>query len=94
MTKISAHVVVTRGAWVHTDNVRIEEWGERRHDAVRARRSFVRHAERRGSLVVLCIAIWLVTGAGYFWPIWVIVFAVLSLGIRARRVYSTSYDDD
>ena len=85
------------GAVRHTERVSIEERGEHSSHAVRARRSFVRHAERRGVLVAICIAIWLVGGAGYFWPIWVILFAALTLGLRARRVYGTSYwyeDDD
>jgi hypothetical protein len=75
--------------------VSIEQRGERGSDAVRARRWFVHRAEAGGVLVVLCIAVWLISGAGYFWPIWVILFVALRLGIRARRVYgSSAYDDE
>ena len=45
-------------------------------------------------LVVLCIAVWLVTGAGYFWPMWVLLWAVFTIGVRARRAYGINYDDD
>ena len=45
-------------------------------------------------LVVLCIAIWLVTGAGYFWPVWVILWAVVTIGLRARWAYGSRHDDD
>ena len=54
----------------------------------------MRHAERTGALVVVCIAVWLVAGAGYFWPIWVILFFGLRLGLLARRAYGSRYDDE
>ena len=73
----------------------IEQRGERRSEAVRARRSFVRRAEGGGALIVLSIAIWLIGGAGFFWPIWVILVVVFRLGLRARRIWgNTAYDDE
>lgn len=37
----------------------------------------------------ICVVIWLMTGAGYFWPMWVMlgtgIPALLSMGQRARR---------
>jgi hypothetical protein len=85
---------VSPSAFLHTDGVSIESRGERGSDALRARRSFVRHAERSGGLIAVCITIWLIGGAGYFWPIWVILVVVLRLGIRARRAWASSAYDD
>ena len=73
---------------LHTDGVSIEQRGEQ------ARRSFVRHAERSGGLVFICVVIWLVSGAGYFWPLWVILFVVLRLAVHARRTWGSSAFED
>lgn len=54
------------------------------HNAAReAARKRVLYSTGSGALVaVLCVAIWLATGAGYFWPMWVI----LGLGIRGLQL--------
>jgi hypothetical protein len=53
----------------------------------RRQRDFVADATKFGSIVLLCVAIWLLSGAGYFWPAWVIVIGGLRLGFQAREVY-------
>jgi uncharacterized membrane protein YccC len=50
-------------------------------------RAVMRHASRIGTIVLFCLAIWLLTGAGYFWPGWVLAFGVFRLGVHARQVY-------
>jgi hypothetical protein len=37
------------------------------------------------AIAVLLVSIWLVTGAGYFWPVWIIGFMAFSL-LRRRRL--------
>jgi hypothetical protein len=53
-------------------------------------RAFVAHAQRSGMLVLLCVAIWAITGFGTFWPVWVALFLGLRLANHARHVYSRS----
>jgi uncharacterized membrane protein YccC len=53
----------------------------------RRERAVMRHASRVGTIVFVCLAIWLLTGAGYFWPGWVLAFGVLRIGVHARDVY-------
>lgn len=36
--------------------------------------------------VVICVGIWVLTGANYFWPGWVILFGGIDI---ARRAYTT-----
>lgn len=38
-------------------------------------------------LNVVLIGIWALTGAGYFWPMWVILGTVLGLGGEAWNIY-------
>ena len=78
----------------HTEVVSIEQPGEFGSDALRQRRWFVHRAEFGGGLILVCIAVWLISGAGSFWPIWVILLVALRLGIRARRVWGSSAFDD
>jgi hypothetical protein len=66
--------------------------GEARAD--RNQRSFMWHAQRYGGLVLICLAIWALSGFGYFWPAWVIVIGGLKLGFHARSVYGSRYYDD
>ena len=58
-------------------------------EEIQARRehSLMRHASKMGTIVVVCLAIWLITGAGYFWPAWVLAFGILRIGVHARDVY-------
>ena len=52
--------------------------------------AFFGFVEKMAGIVVLCLAIWLLTGAGYFWPGWVLLFAAVKIGIRARHTYGRS----
>jgi uncharacterized membrane protein YccC len=53
----------------------------------RRERGVMRHASQLGTIVFVCLAIWLLTGAGYFWPGWVLAFGVLKIGMHASDVY-------
>lgn len=53
------------------------EQREERRDALRGVTGLV-------ALAVLLVSIWLVTGAGYFWPIWILGFMAFSLLRRGR----------
>ena len=48
------------------------------------RREGVRGLSGLVAIAVLVVSIWLVTGAGYFWPVWVIGFMAFSLLRRGR----------
>lgn len=48
---------------------------------------FVERAQHFGMLIVVCVVVWAVTGAGSFWPIWVIAFGGLGLAKRAYRTF-------
>jgi hypothetical protein len=53
----------------------------------RRERNFVQHAQKAGTILLICLSIWLLTGAGYFWPVWVMLFLGLRVGIHAWHVY-------
>ena len=53
----------------------------------RRRRHFVEDASRFGVIVGICVAIWLFTGLGYFWPAWVIAIGGFKLAARARDTF-------
>lgn len=36
-------------------------------------------------IVISTIAIWAMAGGGYFWPKWVLLWAGLTMAVRARR---------
>ena len=40
------------------------------HKRERARREFAEHARTYAMVMVLLVAIWALTGMGYFWPVW------------------------
>ena len=48
------------------------------------RREGVRGLSGLVAIAVLVVSIWLVTGAGYFWPVWIIGFMAFSLLRRGR----------
>jgi hypothetical protein len=48
------------------------------------RRDSVRGFSGLVAIAVLLVSIWLVTGAGYFWPVWILGFMALSLFKRGR----------
>jgi hypothetical protein len=55
-----------------------------RRRAVVERREGVRGLSGLVAIAVLLVSIWLVTGAGYFWPVWIIGFMAFSLFKRGR----------
>jgi hypothetical protein len=55
-----------------------------RRRSVAARRDGPRGLTVLAGLAVLLVAIWLVTGAGYFWPVWILGFMAFSLFKRGR----------
>jgi hypothetical protein len=60
----------------------------------REQRRFMDRAAFYGVVVVISLAVWLISGAGPFWPIWVILFAAVMLGLGARRVYGARSEID
>ena len=54
---------------------------------------FVNEAMKLGGVILICIAIWLLTGAGTFWPAWVILIGGLRLGFHAREVFGGDDND-
>ena len=61
-----------------------------------AHRGFVGHVQVYALVNLLLVAIWLVTGAGYFWPIWPSLGWGLGVGLHAVGTYTATYsaDDD
>jgi Domain of unknown function (DUF1707) len=55
-----------------------------RKRSVAERRDGVRGLTGLVTLAVLLVSIWLVTGAGYFWPVWILGFMAFSLFRRGR----------
>jgi hypothetical protein len=62
--------------------------------AARRQRAYVARATRFGWIVAICVGIWLLSGGGYFWPVWVIVIGAIRLGMQARWAYGSSPRDD
>ncbi len=52
-------------------------------------RDFQRRAFGYVTGVIICVGIWALTGAMYFWPGWVILFGGIDI---ARRAYTTFAD--
>ena len=50
-------------------------------------RAFMKHATCFGTMMAICLTIWLLAGAGYFWPAWPMVIGGLKLGKHARDTY-------
>jgi hypothetical protein len=59
-------------------------------DRVRAFNQFVSGA---GMAVVIVLAVWALTGRGYFWPAWVVLGLVVATAGWARATWS-GIDDD
>ncbi|MHB1924767.1 MAG: hypothetical protein ACYCSJ_08765 [Acidimicrobiales bacterium] len=53
-------------------------------------RHFVSRAQRTGSLMVVCVVIWAVSGGGGFWPAWVILVGGLLIARQAYRTFVTA----
>ena len=54
---------------------------------VKARRDFKTHAVTYVLVNLLLVAIWAFSGAGYFWPIWIIAGWGIGLALNAWAVY-------
>jgi hypothetical protein len=60
-------------------------------EPIERRQAGFRHvATRYGWLVTICTAIWALTGLGYFWPMWIILFGGIRLAVLARDAYGTT----
>lgn len=53
---------------------------------------FVRTAQRTGTLMVVCVVIWIIGGGGSFWPAWVILAGGLLLARQAYRTFVAAPD--
>ena len=51
-------------------------------------RGFVQHAQKVGMIVLICVAVWAMTGFTGAWPMWVALVLGIKLAVHARRVYS------
>ena len=54
---------------------------------VRARKGFYSHLTAYIIVNLMLIAIWYFTGAGYFWPVWVMLFWGIGLVFHAVAVF-------
>lgn len=83
------------GDMCHSHRTHSESPSTRRRAAEEAgpHREFVHDAMKLGGAVVICITIWALTGAGMFWPAWVIVIGGMKLGVQAREVFGGSPGD-
>jgi len=59
----------------------------------RLRADFVARAMKFGCVLTVCVAVWLLGGAGYFWPGWVLLVGGLGLGKAAREAYGPGSGD-
>lgn len=55
-------------------------------ERVRELKSFYTNCLTLGGAAVISLFVWLLSGGGYFWPIWVITAAAISLGFQAFRL--------
>ena len=53
-----------------SDLPRIRDPRKAQHRQAVARRAFMEHARTYAMVMVLLVAIWALTGMGYFWPVW------------------------
>mgnify|MGYP001813421075 FL=1 len=68
----------------------MDQHDERRDAAIgriTAKREFRNHALIYGAVNLLLVVIWAASGAGYFWPIWVIAGWGAGLAAHAWRTY-------
>jgi hypothetical protein len=59
-----------------------------------ARTAFVIHARTYVVINVFLVAIWALTGAGYFWPAWVILGWGLAVVLQAMATFARSNNND
>ena len=70
------------------------EGSSRRATREERQQEFVHKATRVGAAFMICVAVWVFTGLGSFWPIWVIGIGGLILARDARDAYGSGSDDD
>jgi hypothetical protein len=58
------------------------------------RSRLVQHAGGAFTPFVICTIIWAATGAGYFWPVWVLIFPLVFILRNAWRLYGPAPDLD
>jgi signal transduction histidine kinase len=73
--------------WVTAVNEDASFWQERRLD-----RGFAIHTGVWVSLLGFLLGVWIASGFGYFWPVWVVLFALVALGPHAAVVISRAPD--
>lgn len=56
--------------------------------------AFIAHAQKAAGIFFITLVVWALSGAGYFWPGWVLLVMGLKLGNHARRVYGGGRVDD
>jgi signal transduction histidine kinase len=80
---LSLALVVGIHGWVEL----VEEQPRLRSGTILTRALAI-HAGWWGAFVVFVTLVWALTGAGYFWPAWVILAAVIVLGVHALANYA------
>ncbi len=71
----------------HTDEVEVVDEREAARRRIQARRDFGSHLVAYCVFNAFLIALWAFTGAGYFWPIWVIGLWGIGLVMHAWDVF-------
>jgi len=72
------------------DRDEVRDGDERREAAVKrvkAKRDFRTHAATYVIVNAMLVGVWALSGAGYFWPIWVIAAWGVGLALNAWSVY-------
>lgn len=64
-----------------------EELRKQARKQLEKRRDFATHAVAYVVINLVLVGIWALTGAGYFWPAWVILGWGVGLVLNARDVY-------
>ncbi len=84
----------------HVGHVRAQQ-GNRVHAGYHAplsreerQREFVQRASKFGAVFVLCVGIWIITGFGAVWPLWVLLIGGFVLAREARDAYGSYEDED
>ena len=54
----------------------------------RRQQSFMKHVRCFATMMAICLTIWLLAGAGFFWPVFPMVIGGVKLGNHARDIYT------